>query len=318
MSEHEEHATIERFERFWIGISLALIAVFIVLVFYAVHTHGGHIGRAESRAPVDEIMAREVFAEPGLRELAPGQYQLGMVAQAFSFVPDQVEVDAGAEVEFLLASRDVMHGFQIKGTTVNVEMIPGEVARLRYTFDEPGEYRIICNQYCGIAHHDMTATIVVRGEDDEVPEAVVREEEDVDPREQMLADGERVYQRNCQACHGRDGSGTPGTFPPLAGHAPDLLAAEGGRDYLVDVTLYGLGGEIEVKGRTYRGVMPGFDRLDDEQIAAMLNYTATAWGNEDALPEDFTLYEPEEVRARRDQGLSANDMNDRRQTLELD
>jgi len=32
---------------------------------------------------------------------------------------------------------------------------------LRYTFKEPGTYRVLCLEYCGVAHHEMTADIKV-------------------------------------------------------------------------------------------------------------------------------------------------------------
>lgn len=142
-------------------------------------------------------------------------------------------------------------------------------------------------------------------------------------RQQALADapewyreGEQVYSNQCAACHSPDGHGAGRNFPPLAGHIPELLAAEGGREYLIDVMLYGIGGEIRVLGETYRGQMPGFGRISDAEIAAMLNYIAHAWGNEEALPENFPRYEAGEVGERRDQGLRPRQMNDRRPQLD--
>jgi mono/diheme cytochrome c family protein len=115
--------------------------------------------------------------------------------------------------------------------------------------------------------------------------------------------GEGLYQRQCRACHQADGSGMPRTFPPLAGHLPELLESEGARAYLIDLLLYGVSGEIEIQGVSYRGMMPGFGRLGDGELAALLNYTARAWGNEGALPEDFEDFTVEEVAGRRHQGL---------------
>ena len=42
------------------------------------------------------------------------------------------------------------------------QVLPGEVSTVRYTFKRPGEYRIICNQYCGLGHQNMFGTIVVK------------------------------------------------------------------------------------------------------------------------------------------------------------
>ncbi|MEX2534291.1 MAG: c-type cytochrome [Trueperaceae bacterium] len=125
--------------------------------------------------------------------------------------------------------------------------------------------------------------------------------------------GESIYASNCQACHQADGSGLPGIFPPLAGNLPDLYNAEGGRDYLVDVVLYGLTGPIEVNGQTYNGAMPAWPQLSDEQIAAVLNHALTSWGNEDEL-EEFSPIDAGEVAAQRSE--DPGDLNERRAQLQ--
>ena len=128
--------------------------------------------------------------------------------------------------------------------------------------------------------------------------------------------GESVYQTNCVACHQANGQGIPSAFPPLAeGHVPNILAVEGGRQYLIDVLLYGLTGQITVQGSTYNGAMPAWQQLSNEQIAAVLNYTATAWGNQP--PEGFAEFTAEDIAAQRDQGLSPSQVHEMRQELPL-
>ena len=128
--------------------------------------------------------------------------------------------------------------------------------------------------------------------------------------------GESVYQSNCVACHQANGQGIPSAFPPLAeGHVPALLAVEGGRQYLINVLLYGLTGQITVQGSTYNGAMPAWQQLSDEQIAAVLNYAATAWENQP--PEGFEEFTAEDVASQRDQGLSPSQVHEMRQELPL-
>lgn len=295
----DNHDTIERYERIWVGFSLALIALFVFLVFFAVGMHGAHIGRADPRQHPSEILASLEFSNPGVEETAPGKYTVRMVAQAFSFAPGDMEFPAGAEVTFRMTSRDVIHGLLVKGTTINLELIPGDISTLTYTFDRPGEYRIICSQYCGIAHQNMLGMIRV-----------------VDPAAAPVAAaapaaddaGKVAYERNCAACHQADGSGMAGVFPPLRGHAPKL-----GREYLVDLVLYGLAGAIEIDGVTYRGMMPGMAQMSDADIAASLNYILGAWGNDGMLPDGFAPVTADEVAARRGKGLTPTDMLERRE-----
>jgi mono/diheme cytochrome c family protein len=79
--------------------------------------------------------------------------------------------------------------------------------------------------------------------------------------------------RYCASCHGNQGEGKPPTFPPLA--QSEWLAL--GPDALGLIVLYGLRGEIEVAGQTYRGYMPPMQHISDEEIAQLLSYMNDAW-----------------------------------------
>ncbi|RIH89416.1 c-type cytochrome [Calidithermus roseus] len=110
-------------------------------------------------------------------------------------------------------------------------------------------------------------------------------------------EGAKVYAM-CQGCHQANGAGVPGAFPPLAKHVPAILTAPGGRAYLPLVVLGGLQGSIVVEGVAYNAPMPAFASLSDAQVAAVLNYVASSWGNA-ALLKDFKPYTAEEIRALR-------------------
>lgn len=126
-------------------------------------------------------------------------------------------------------------------------------------------------------------------------------------------DGAAVYQANCAACHGAEGAGVPGAFPPLAGHAADLAAAD--RDYLPLALLYGVSGAIEVDGARYQGAMPAWGQLSDDEIAAVLDHVTATWGDAGALPDGFGPYTAAEIAAARGQGLSSADVRERRPDL---
>ena len=84
-----------------------------------------------------------------------------MVGQTFIFRPNEIRVPAGADLTFTATTIDVMHGLNIEGTRVNMMLIPGQISRNTYRFDEPGEYLIICHEYCGAGHHTMSGKIIV-------------------------------------------------------------------------------------------------------------------------------------------------------------
>lgn len=86
--------------------------------------------------------------------------------QLFRWELDRDTVQAGQLVEFELTSIDVNHGFAIyrdKHTMVaQAQAMPGYVNKLQVRFAEPGDYEVLCLEYCGVAHHGMRAVIKVR------------------------------------------------------------------------------------------------------------------------------------------------------------
>ena len=89
-------------------------------------------------------------------------------------------------------------------------------------------------------------------------------------------DGRQIFDAKCAACHQASGLGVAGVFPPLAG-AEWVIGDE---KVLVNIALHGIDGEIEVKGNKYRGVMPAFKTLGDGELAAVLSYIRSDWGNQ--------------------------------------
>ena len=87
--------------------------------------------------------------------------------------------------------------------------------------------------------------------------------------------GGALYQTYCMGCHQAEGQGMPGTFPPLANS--DYLMADASR--AIETVLNGLNGPIEVNGKNYNGTMPPMGHLKDEEIAEILSYIMSSWGN---------------------------------------
>ena len=110
---------------------------------------------------------------------------------------------------------------------------------------------------------------------------------DSGPAPVELAEGQEPYLRFCASCHGNQGEGRPPAFPPLAGSEWMELPSEA----LALIVLYGLRGEIEVAGRTYRGLMPPMQHISDEDISALLTFSERAWGirDESLSPEEVAV-----------------------------
>ena len=118
--------------------------------------------------------------------------------------------------------------------------------------------------------------------------------------------GAETYANACGACHQPNGQGVPEAFPPLAGHAPAVLAQAGGRDYLARLVVYGLQGQITVDGKTFNGAMPPWgEALNDEQLAGALDFVLHSWGNDKALPAGFQPFVPADIAAARGTKMTA-------------
>jgi putative membrane-bound dehydrogenase-like protein len=96
--------------------------------------------------------------------------------------------------------------------------------------------------------------------------------------------GAAVYARTCIACHGPDGKGVPGAFPPLDG----VDWALGDPSIPVRIVLAGLQGPIEIAGQKFNNMMPPHTDLKDSEIADVLTYVRQSWSNDaTSVSEDF-------------------------------
>ncbi len=75
------------------------------------------------------------------------------------------QVQAGQPVLFNVTSADVNHGLGIYDQDLRLltqtQAMPGYVNKLTYTFTQPGTYRVMCLEYCGLVHHAMMAELEV-------------------------------------------------------------------------------------------------------------------------------------------------------------
>jgi cytochrome c oxidase subunit 2 len=157
---------VHRFERLWLVAALVLIALFIGTVTYgAVGAGYGMVDAEGGQVNPTDPAASESFRAPGVYNgTEPGHYHVYVEAMQFQFVPgtnEPIRVPADSTVTFHVASSDVVHGFEVVGTNINTMAIPGQQAEITAEFDEPATYGIVCNEYCGSAHHTMAGNLTV-------------------------------------------------------------------------------------------------------------------------------------------------------------
>ena len=104
-------------------------------------------------------------------------------------------------------------------------------------------------------------------------------------------DGKQVYAGKCVACHQATGLGVAGVFPPLAGSEWVM----GDEVVLTHILLHGVNGEMVVKGTTYNGAMPAWKSMSDGELAAVITYIRTEWGNTAAPVLEATIKEQREA-----------------------
>lgn len=156
---------VDPYERNWMFVSIAMLVVFFGLVTVAGFALGIQVPGPDSRVDPETLTDSGPFANPGLREIGPGEYEAYVVARTFLFEPRELVVPVGSTVTIYVSSVDVQHGYKVQDTNINMQIVPGEVSKLTYTFDRVGEFPYICTEFCGLGHAAMFGVVkVIDGE----------------------------------------------------------------------------------------------------------------------------------------------------------
>ena len=156
-------AVIARTEKRWLLAMVSMLGFMMAIVVVSGIVSASHPpSNVETVDPTTLHLSGE-FTEANLGAIREpdGSLTVRMVADQYAFVPDCVEIAAGAPITFRLTSIDVVHGFLLPATNVNTMVVPGFVAEVRTRFDRPGIYRMPCNEFCGPGHHGMWARVSV-------------------------------------------------------------------------------------------------------------------------------------------------------------
>jgi cytochrome c oxidase subunit 2 len=154
---------VDLYERFWMMAAGFVIASFVGAVVLSASAKGLH--PPSNVETIDPRTARSDprFTNPGVREREDGRLEVTVLALMWSFTPNEIRIPQGRDVTFRITSTDVIHGFQVVGTNVNTMVVPGYVSSVTTRFRKPGEYLIVCQEYCGIGHHVMAGKVIVEG-----------------------------------------------------------------------------------------------------------------------------------------------------------
>ncbi len=188
-------------------------------------------------------------------------------------------IPTGQKVRFLITSEDVIHSWWVPDFAVKKDANPGFINEAWAKVNEPGVYRGQCAELCGKDHGYMPIVVIAKepaefnswmSEQEEAQRKAKEEEQRLlamnMSMEELMAEGKRVYNTACAACHMPTGEGLPGAFPALKG---SQIVLEDQQAH-IDIVLNGKAGTA----------MQAFGKmLSLKEIAAVITYERNAWGN---------------------------------------
>lgn len=212
-------------------------------------------------------------------------------------VDNHLVLPVGEKVRVLMTATDVLHNWWVPQFGSSRVAVPGFIRETWVQVDKAGTYRGQCKELCGKGHGYMPVVVDalpmeeyklwVAAKKEEMAKAEAGADKEW-TKEDLVAEGKGIYEKNCAVCHQVSGAGLPPAFPALT-NSPVALAPIFGADgkYLKDSHL-----DRVLNGK---GVMPAWKAtLNDTEIAAVITYERNALGNSVG-----DMVQPSQVKAAR-------------------
>jgi cytochrome c oxidase subunit 2 len=212
-------------------------------------------------------------------------------------VDNHLVLPVGEKVRILMTSSDVLHNWWVPQFGSSRVAVPGFIRETWVQVDKAGTYRGQCKELCGKGHGYMPVVVDALPMDEykvwvAAKKAEIAKAGEIKEmtKEDLVAQGKGVYEKNCAVCHQVNGAGLPPAFPAMTGSKIALgpvFGADG--KYLKDGHLDRL-----LNGK---GVMPSWKAtLNDTEIAAVITYERQALGNAATVDP---IVQPAQVKAAR-------------------
>ena len=197
-------------------------------------------------------------------------------------VDNRLVLPVGKKVRIIMTASDVLHNWWVPQFGSSRLAVPGFLRETWVQVEKAGTYRGQCKELCGKGHGYMPVVVdAVSVEEyeawaskkkDEMAAAGAEADKEWS-KDELMATGKTVYDKNCAVCHQVTGAGLPPAFPALTGSkiaTTPIFGADG--KYLPDSHL-----DRVLNGK---GVMPAWKALlNDAEIAAVITYERNALGN---------------------------------------
>lgn len=159
----------DRAEKLWVGIAFGwCIVLFAMMPLWHLKGAQNPSGIRHRVDPVayarrvnEFIKQYKVGEDAGHAVVAPPPgSDVYLQARMWSWDP-VLKLQQGVAYTLHLSSLDLNHGFSLAPVNLNFQVVPGYDYGLRIVATESGDYRIICNEFCGIGHHTMVGRVIV-------------------------------------------------------------------------------------------------------------------------------------------------------------
>ena len=163
---------IDRVEGTWIAIALAwCLIMFAMMVGWHVwgdqnlstETYRTTPDKftAKTQAMVDKYTVRTETEQKIPVVAPPPGSDVYLIARLWNFWPI-LELEKGKTYRLHLTSMDYNHGFSLQPANINIQMVPGFEHVVTVKPNQSGQYSIVCNEFCGIGHHQMVGRLYVK------------------------------------------------------------------------------------------------------------------------------------------------------------
>ncbi|MBX9962542.1 MAG: cytochrome C oxidase subunit II [Burkholderiales bacterium] len=163
---------LDRVELTWILIAFAWAMVLFFMMPYW-HAFGrqnlsneayrisAEAFSAKAQAMVDKYTVREETEQKIPVVHPPEGSDVYLIARLWQWWPI-LELENGKSYRLHLSAMDYQHGFSLQPSNINLQVVPGYEMVITVTPNQAGNYSIVCNEYCGLGHHQMVSRLYVK------------------------------------------------------------------------------------------------------------------------------------------------------------
>jgi cytochrome c oxidase subunit 2 len=159
---HGEAASASAEKRWALAVGAIVAMLLAMLAYMILHWATMPPQRMETIDPGTLHLAGE-FTEDNLGSTVEGDgsVTVRVLANQYAFTPNCIVVPSDTPVTIRATSADVIHGFSVTNTNVNLMLVPGYIATVKARFPAPADLLMPCHEFCGTGHAAMWAHVKV-------------------------------------------------------------------------------------------------------------------------------------------------------------